>query len=679
MNCNSCLSTEYLIKDDFTFECKFCLSVLENHGIQSFLTQFKAAYLNEQNLSSVINEFFEEIKHLAFPFLIRDYVQSNYNYSVIAKEIRKLPTYEISQIQEITGSNIRVGFSFARSSEILDQIILYQDSLPDLTTRIELLAITLASEIGRFPYYSLEDLEYIYMDPKATKIVSQFQKELKRLGNKFEVVASELNQFFTKKLKTQITYLEECNSAAKFTTKAIEHGVSITKCSDKGKIIRIPPIIHGEVVLKIESNAFVSNAATMIEIPFTVNAINDNAFIDLQELQVIQLGNQTPLRANMFVNCPKFSQIDLRQSHNLISMEGVIYSSDYRQLLFFPPALSRDTLIVNRPLTIKQGSCYQAKYLRNVVVEASNVIVEQGSFRIDEQTTLSIQSLKLLKGLSQTLDTKENEELLSSIRSDDPELVVEAFRRLPTHNFESFYLRAKSESSAEERIQYLMKAYDAGENYIDKAKALDELLLLENGIGLVLNINITEPYLYYYSAMARIKSSIDDHEKILQLFLDSYHAGNYRAGINAATLLKNGVTGVQDFPLAERILIDLTEKNHLEAKLKLLNLYSDQPQLSTRDISYLIEELKSAHFEEFLPLYADLLYKGTIVTQDIPKAVELMDTLSEKGNKNASYQLGLIYYSDKNLKDLNQAKTYFNKAHLQGHTEAKRAILKIQE
>lgn len=679
MNCTSCLSTEYLIKDDFTFECKFCLSELENHGIQDFLTQFKSAYLNEQNLSSVINEFFDQIKHLTFPFLIRDYVQSNYNYSVIAKEIRKLPTYEVSQIQEITGSNIRVGFSFARSSEILDQIILYQDNLPDLLTRIELLAITLATEKGSFPYHSIEDLDFLYMDPKASDIHQQFKKDIKSLGNKFESAASELNQLFAKKIKTQVNYLEECTPASKFTTKVIEHGLSITKCTDRGKSIRIPPIIHGEVVLKIESNAFVSNLATLIEIPFTINEIKENAFIDQQNLQIVQLGNQTPLSSNIFVNCPALVQIELKQSHQLANIAGVIYSNDYRQLIYFPSALVLDTLTIDRSLTIKQGSCYQARYLRNVVVGTSNVIVEPGAFRTDEQSTLSIEAIKTIKSLSQTLDSKETDDLLNSIRSGDPEIVVEAFRRLPTHNFESFYLRAKSESQEIDRLQYLKQAYDVGENYIDKAKALDELMTIKAGMEFILKLDDLEPYLYYYAAMARIKSSIDDHEKILQLFLDSYHAGNYRAGINAATLLKNGVTGIQDFPLAERILIDLTEKNHLEAKLKLLALYSDQPQLCTKDISYLIEELKTSHFDEFIPLYADLLYKGTILTQDIPKAVELMNMLSEKGNKNASYQLGLIYYSDKHLKDLNQAKTYFNKAHLQGHAEAKRAILKIQE
>ena len=679
MNCNSCLSTEYLINDDFTFECKFCLSPFDNEDIQSFLNHFKTAYLHEQSLSTVINEYFDQVKDLTFPFLIRDYVQSNYNYSVIAREIRKLPTYEVNQILDITGSNTRVGFSFVRSSEIIDQIVLHQDNLPDMNTRIELLAITLASEKGSFPYRSMEDLEFLYMDPKASDIFQQFKKEIKSLGNKFELIAANMSDFLIKKIKTQANYFEECTAASKFTTKTLDQGLSITKCSDKGKVIRIPPMIHGQLVIGIESNAFVSNPATMIEIPFTVNSIQANAFIDQQNLKTIQIGNQTPLNSNMILNCPSLSQIELRQSHHLVIDEGLVYTNDHRQLVFFPPGLAKDTLVIDRSLTIKQGSCIQSKFLRNVVINSSNVTIEPGAFRTDEQSSLTIESLKTIKKLSQSLDSKDKQDLLDSIRSEDPEMVFEAFRRLPTHDFEAFYLRAKSESSQEDRVQYLIQAHDVGENYIDKAKALDELMKLDKGIAWVLDQNISEPYLFYYSAMARIKSSDEDHDKILQLFMDAYHAGNHRAGINASTLLKNGVSGMQDYSLAERILLDLSAKNHPDAKIKLLSLYNEQPQLCTKDISALVEELKTGHFDEFLPLYADMLYKGTIITQDIPKAVEVMIMLSDKGNKNASYQLGIIFYSDKQLKDLKQAKTYFNKAHLQGHKDAKRAILKIQE
>jgi len=679
MNCSSCLSTEYLIKDDFTFECEFCLSPIENDVIDDFLEQFKNAYLHEQNLSSVINDFFEEIKHLSFPFLIRDYVQSNYNYSVIASEIRKLPIYEVNQIRDITGSNTRVGFSFVRSSEIIDQIVLHQDSIPDLKTRIELLAVTLASEKGSFPYQSMDDLEFLYMDPNASEVINQFKKEIKSLGSKFESATSNVTQFLSNKLKTQSKYLEECTSASKFTTKQFNHGLAITNCSDKGKIIRIPPVIHGKIVLRIESNAFVSNLASAIEIPFTINDIQPNAFNNQQALEVIKMGNQTPLRANMFVNCPLLHRIELIQSHGLKNVDGIIYSSDLRQLIYFPPALPNATLTIDQSLTIKQGSCYQAKYLRNLVVNATNVIIESDAFRMDEQTSLTIESIKQIKKLSKLNHSTDKQELLESIRSEDPEMVVEAFRRLSDHDFESYHLRAKAETEEADKIKYLILAFEAAQNYIDQAKALDELLKFEDGVAFILKSNIDEPYLYYYIAMARNKSSYDDQEKILQLFLDSYHAGNYRAGINASTLLKNGVTGIQDFSMAERILIDLKDKHHLDAKLKLISLYSDQPQLCTKDITSLVQELKTSHLEEFLPLYAELLYKGTLIPQDVPQAVEFMEALSDKGNKNASYQLGIIYYSDKDFKDMTKAKTYFNKAHLQGHKEAKRAILKILE
>ncbi len=93
----------------------------------------------------------------------------------------------------------------------------------------------------------------------------------------------------------------------------------------------------------------------------------------------------------------------------------------------------------------------------------------------------------------------------------------------------------------------------------------------------------------------------------------------------------------------------------------------------------MIASLNEKNYHEFSAIYADLLYKGTIIPQDIEQSISIMKTLSDNGNKNASYQLGYIYVTDESLRGSNEAINYFNKAHLQGHPDAKRAILKIKQ
>jgi len=203
--------------------------------------------------------------------------------------------------------------------------------------------------------------------------------------------------------------------------------------------------------------------------------------------------------------------------------------------------------------------------------------------------------------------------------------------------------------------------------------------MLTKGPESILNLKIEEPYLLYYRAMSDIKTKSNDKEKTLQYFLDSYNAGHQKAGINAATLLKNASAGVQDLTLAERILVDLSNKSNLQAKLRLVSFYNEFPNLCTTDIQPIINELELKLSDEFAPLYADILYKGQIIPKDKAKSISLMDELSNNGDMKMSYQLGYIYYSDDEVKDLNASISYFNKAHIQGHKDAKRAILKIQQ
>ena len=679
MECNSCLSNEYIIKDDFSFECKYCLNEIENLSFRNFLEEFKSAYVKEENLSSIINQYFDDIKHLSFPFLIRDYVQSDYNYSVIANEIRKLPIYEINIILDITGSNTKVGFSYTRSSEIIDQIVLYQDQLPDLLIRLELLAITLATEQGSFPYTSMEDLGYIYMDPKGQEIVQAYKRELKKLGNKVLKAGVDILDFLEKKSKTQQKYFEECTAASKFITKPYENGLIITQCSDKSKVLRIPPSIHGEIVRAIGEKAFVSNKASVIEVPFTIREISPNAFIDQQSLTHLKCGNQTPLRGDMFVNCPVLQRVELTSSHRYKEIEGVIYSKNDNDLVYFPSALAKDTIIIDRPMTLKEGSLSQAKYLRTVDFLNDSIIIERNAFKLDESSPLSPDSVKkVLEHMgSQKQESHSKYDPVEDNKATNNE--TSHLDQTTRENFDAHFNQALQEDHISDKKNYLVQAIEVAVNYIEKAKAFDELLKFEEGLFYILQLEFEEPYLLYYPAMAKVKTSSDDQEKILQLFLDAYHAGNSRAGVNASTMLKNGKSGLIDLSMAERILVDLSEKNNLDGMLKLVLFYNEHPQLCTRDISPLIETLKSKHYDEFSAIYADLLYKGNIIPQDIDQSIDIMKSLSERGNKNASYQLGFIYMSDETHKNLEEAKRFLNKAHLQGHKDAKRAILKIQE
>ena len=677
MECNSCLSSEYLIKEDFTFECKFCLNEIEQPSFVSFLDEFKAAYISDGNLSSVINSYFDDVKHLAFPFLIRDYVHSNYNYSIIANEIRKLPIHEINLILDITGSNTKVGFSFTRSSEILDQIVLHQDNLPDLHTRLELLTITIANEQGSFPYESMDDVGYIYMDPKGNDIVQSYKKTIKSLTSKVQNAAAPILDLIQKKLKTQSKYFEECSSASKFVTEPFDDGLKITQCTDKSKIIRIPPTIHGVNVIAIGEKSFVSNKASVIEIPFTVREIAAHAFVDQQNLTYFKIGNHIPLRADMFVNCPSLQIIETINSHLYKEVDGVIYSKDSRELIYFPPALVLDTFTIEGPKTIKEGSCAQSRYLKSVTFDSA-VVIENNAFRTDEMSSLNAETLKLIKAHKSV----KNDSFIdhsSNVSNQIEHLSDSKVNRVGFHSLEDYLRLAQEETQNVGKLQFLLRALDVSENYLDQAKVMDELLKFDEGVSSILKLSIKEPYLYYYTAMAKVKKSSDDQEKILQYFLDAYHAGNSKAGINASTMLKKGNAGVVDLTMAERILVDLSEKNNLDAMLKLVLMYNENPHLCTRDITPMIASLNEKNYHEFSAIYADLLYKGTIIPQDIEQSISIMKTLSDNGNKNASYQLGYIYVTDESLRDSNEAINYFNKAHLQGHPDAKRAILKIKQ
>jgi hypothetical protein len=677
MECNSCLSSEYLIKEDFTFECKFCLNEIEQPSFVSFLDEFKAAYISDRNLSSVINSYFDDVKHLAFPFLIRDYVHSNYNYSIIANEIRKLPIHEINLILDITGSNTKVGFSFTRSSEILDQIVLHQDNLPDLHTRLELLTITIANEQGSFPYESMDDVGYIYMDPKGNDIVQSYKKTIKSLTSKVQNAAAPILDLIQKKLKTQSKYFEECSSASKFVTEPFDDGLKITQCTDKSKIIRIPPTIHGVNVIAIGEKSFVSNKASVIEIPFTVREIAAHAFVDQQNLTYFKIGNHIPLRADMFVNCPSLQIIETINSHLYKEVDGVIYSKDSRELIYFPPALVLDTFTIEGPKTIKEGSCAQSRYLKSVTFDSA-VVIENNAFRTDEMSSLNAETLKLIKAHKSV----KNDSFIdhsSNVSNQIEHLSDSKVNRVGFHSLEDYLRLAQEETQNVGKLQFLLRALDVSENYLDQAKVMDELLKFDEGVSSILKLSIKEPYLYYYTAMAKVKKSSDDQEKILQYFLDAYHAGNSKAGINASTMLKKGNAGVVDLTMAERILVDLSEKNNLDAMLKLVLMYNENPHLCTRDITPMIASLNEKNYHEFSAIYADLLYKGTIIPQDIEQSISIMKTLSDNGNKNASYQLGYIYVTDESLRDSNEAINYFNKAHLQGHPDAKRAILKIKQ
>ena len=667
MECNYCLSTEYEIRPDFTFECKFCLSDRQIPVMEDFIRDFSSAYLNSDNLSNVINQYYEVAKDFTFPFIIRDYVQADFNYNLIAKEIRLLPDFEANIIKKITSSNVRVGFDFGRSSELLNQIIVNQDNLPDLLTRLELLAIMIANEEGSIRYNSTTDLEYIYMDPKASVIVQSFIKSLKNLSAKSQKLAKPLIEELGQRIKLQTKYLEECSPPSKFEYSKLDSGLAITKCNDQSKILRIPPIIHGEIVISIHSKAFTSLKAEIIEIPLTVQEIQIDSFIDLKYLSLFKLGNQTSFSPRIFLNCPNLNRIELLASHKYVNDEGIIYSANKRNLIYLPAALQKSELIIDGAIKIQSYSCYYSRYLRDVDLSIDTV-VEANAFRIDEHSALTPRSKKQI---NKVLQGERKNASKSSAEVTD--------KKAETNNIDDFLISIKFESDDDKKLNLLLEVLDKANNYLQKASILDEILLLPEGPESILRLKIEEPYLLYYRAMSDIKTKSNDKEKTLQYFLDSYNAGNQKAGINAATLLKNATAGVQDLTLAERILVDLSSKNNLQAKLRLVSFYNEFPNLCTSDIHPIITDLESKILDEFTPLYADILYKGQIIPKDKIKAISLMEKLSDNGDMKMSYQLGYIYYSDDEVKDLNKSISYFNKAHIQGHKDAKRAILKIQQ
>ena len=679
MECPYCLSDEHVITPDFEFECKYCLSKIEQTEITEFIQQFSDAYITKDNLSALINQYFQYIKEFRFPFIIRDYVQSNYNYNVIADEIRKLPIHESQMIRKITSSDTRVGFDFVRSSEVLNQIIVNQHNIPDLSTRLELLAITIANEEGSFPYLSFVELDYLYLDPNANAVIESLIKSVKQLDLSTQKIAKPIIDNAKKRLRLQSKYFEELSPPAKFEVKKVDTGVSIVNCSDKSKIIRIPPIIHGEIVVSIESKAFVSNKAETIEIPFTIKLINSSSFIDLKNLRVIKLGNQTPIHPSHYLNCSRLEIIEIVSSHSYTNIDGIIFSEDKRELLFFPPGLQKSMLELSNSIRVKQYSCYSANLLRDIKTDSSAIVIEDQAFRLDEHSRLTLESKGIISTLLQAPNNNKKNKIRELLESNDNTNAKLVVGYLDDRDSESLLLRAQVEEDNGIKLDLLTKAYSLAENYIDQALVLDEMIKLNEGQEKIISLNLEEPYLLYYLGMTHSKRKTLPMERILQLFLDSYNAGNHKAGVNASTLMKSASNGVYDLGLAERILIDLTNKEDIQAKFKLVQFYNEFPHLCNMDLTSIIQELNDKLPEEFNPLYADLLYKGNLIEADKDEAIKLMQMLSEDGDKNMSYQLGYIYYSDESKKSIEDAISYLNRAHRQGHPDAKRTILKIQQ
>lgn len=679
MICPTCNSSRFTINDSMIYICDYCLNPLENERFQDFLSRFKTRYLNRENLSELLVEYDDQLSNVRFPYVVRDYVNSNYNRNIIISTLNSLPEYELSILKDIISSDGQYRYSFESSLEYFNHLLELQDQEIDQLSELKFLLILVANEFGSTKYHGIDDLRLLSYEPRIDIIESKFNHYFKSFNASFRRKNDQIRKLLEKYRKAYLTYTLDVSLDSVFTTREHLNHIYISKVTSKQPKLKIPPIIKGKIVKGIDQSAIVSLSIEHLEIPMTIGELGVYTIQDCKKLEYIKFYGATTFVPESFKNTPELAVIDVELSNQYKSEEGVIYDRSKTNLVFFPPALNRMSLNIPNDINVLRHSCYDARYLREV--QFDNAIIDKDAFRLDQQSLLEpLTIIRIKEFLGQKTSKINNDKIeLSQISKESIEILVE--KDYISTVDELFSLLPSFDQG--EQIDLLVTHYSKFNEEKDKESILNRLSESLEGTKKILSLNNISTRNKYFKAKALYNEPKPDYAEILQLFLESYGAGNTSAGINASLMLKKGQGMQQDLLYSERILVDLLRQDHIEAYLRLLILYNQFPQLLESnhhdiDLAKLIEKLDSRNPKGYLELKADMLFSGKLIERNLAQALEIYEDLFNMGNANAAYQLGYIYSMEDELIDYERSIMYFQNAHNLGHPNAIRQIDKIR-
>jgi len=682
MNCPTCGSSQFSLNENMAHVCEYCLVSLQNVRFEEFLSSFKSAYLSKDDLTEIINSYSDVTDRLRFPFIIRDFVNSGFNQSVISNSLNSLPLYEKAKLKEIIADAGEFKYNFESSLEFYNYLYEAQDETNDTLDELEFLLLIIANEIGSTQYQSLSDLDLIAYDPKIGIIEKKFLGFFETFSASYKRRNTAIIKKLSKLVKTYQIYFEGSTISGSFSIREQGNDCFITKVKSKQTKLIIPPIIKGKVVKGFDENSIESLEATLIEFPLTVNTIDESVIQDCRKLEYVKLMGATTFSGYSFRNSNEIKVVDVEKSTAYKSIDGVIFDNSLTKLIYFPSALTKASLNVPNNVRVTSYSCFNARYLREVTL-GEGIILEDEAFRIDDQSLLDPSSIIKInevkqKGKSSTIVGLDSINL-KEISQSSAELLVER-NSIQTI---SDLLAILDRFEVSEQVNMLAGFYENATNDRDKSQVLEHLYQTNLGREKILSLKITNPKDFYFPAKVMYEKPEPDYEAIVQMFLDSFGAGNYRSGLNASIMLKKGEGIQQDLLYAERILIELSDKNMPEADLRLLTLYYQYPQLvdsspNTFDIFELIERLDATNPKGYQELKADMLFSGKLIERDIIQAIFIYDDLVNMNNANAAYQLGYIYSMEDDFIDYKKAILYFQNAYNLGRKDALRQIDKVR-
>lgn len=681
MICSTCKSQQFTTSAQMIYICDYCLMPRSNERLDTFLDEFKAAYNNRTSLTEVISRYDDITSDLRFPFVVRDFVNASYNQSIIISSLNLLPEHELIKLKEIISSGGEYEYSFESSLEYYNQLYEIQDREMDFNNELKFLLLLIANEQSKTKYQSLTDLKLLCYEPRINIIEKKFLSYYKNFNASFRRQNPSILSTITTYRKSFDKYYLDSTRDGIFETRDAGTDIVITSVKSKQKKVIIPPILKGRIVTEISESSILSLPAEQIIFPITLNNIPPYAVQDNKNLKYIKILGSTKFEPEAFIHCPELTHVDVDDNNQYTSIEGVIYTKNKNQLVYFPPALNKPKLDIAENVRVNRKSCYDARYLRDVEFKYSTQI-EEDAFKLDHNSLLTTASIIKLT------DHQPNSTsfTMSSIQGIDLATITKssAERLLKTNkvtSIEDLFVLLDN-FNEEEQVKSLQDYFNRFENENDRVMILDKLIQSKPGRTAILSLNINNPKHFYYVAKSLYDLGSTDYENILQLFLQSYNEGHQLSGLNAALMLKKGLGMKQDLLYAERILLDLSSKGNIEADRRLLLLYHENDKIfqsNSKDIDVfeLIERLEKRNPDGYTALKAEMLYRGTIIERNLEKAIELFLDLANMNDADAAFQLGYIYSTEEQFKDYEKALLFYQNSYNLGRKDALREMEKV--
>ena len=120
----------------------------------------------------------------------------------------------------------------------------------------------------------------------------------------------------------------------------------ILMCTSPDDEVEVPSEIDGYTVTSVFKGAFLNCAAMSITLPETVKTIGEAPFGEFLESLTIPGGCETIEGIEPFITCTALKEINVTEgSGSYASRDGVLYSNDFSELIFYPQAKADEEFI----------------------------------------------------------------------------------------------------------------------------------------------------------------------------------------------------------------------------------------------------------------------------------------------------------------------------------------------